>query len=86
MDALRQAAIVDPQFARVVEEMMAPDRGHIADHLAKLDLPGPPLVVASMFGALVSTFAAEWMSKMPDDEAIETLTSFIYGGIGGGNR
>ncbi|MEU4236634.1 TetR/AcrR family transcriptional regulator [Actinoplanes sp. NPDC026619] len=86
MDALRQAAIVDPEFERVVQSMMAPDREHIAAHLAKLDLPGAPLVVASMFNALVYTFAAEWMSKMPDDEAIETLTSFIHRGIGGSGR
>jgi AcrR family transcriptional regulator len=85
MDALRQAAIVDPEFERIVQSMMEPDRGHIAAHLAKLDLPGEPLVIASIFGTLVSTFAAEWMSKLPDDEAIETLTSFIYGGIGGSN-
>lgn len=83
MDALRQAAIVDPEFDRVVQSMMEPDRRHIADHLAKLDLPGQPRVIASMFGALVLAFAAEWTGTLPDDEAIETLTSFIYAGIGG---
>jgi len=48
-------------------------------------------VVASMFTLLVSTFAATWLSgnhpdlgrELPDEEAIETLTSFLYAGFGG---
>jgi AcrR family transcriptional regulator len=91
MEALQQAATVDAGFARVSQEMIEPDLHHIADHLAGLDLPGDPLVVASMFVALVSTFAATWQSgnhpdlgrALSDDEAIETLTSFVYAGIGG---
>ena len=90
MDALQQAAIVDPQFARVARDMMEPDMRHIAGHLAKLDLPGDPLVLASMFGILLSGFGAMWLSdnrrpdlgrELSDEEAIETLTSFLYGGF-----
>ena len=70
--------------------MMEPDLGHITDHLAKLDLPGDPAVVATIFTTLISGFAAEWLAgerrDLPDDEAIETLTSFIYAGIGGERR
>ena len=89
--ALQQAAIVDESFARRSRELMEPDLRHLADHLEKLDLPGDPLVVASMFTALLSTFADLWLSgrgpnlgrELPDEEAIETLTSFLYAGIGG---
>jgi len=90
--ALQQAATVDEVFARRSREMLEPDLHHIAAHLAELKLPGDPLVVASMFTALVSTFAATWLSgagpdlgrDLPDDEAIESLTSFIHRAIGGG--
>jgi AcrR family transcriptional regulator len=96
MDALQQAAIVDAGFARRAQELIEPDIRHIADHLvqardAGLRLPGDPLVVATAFSTLVPAFAAMWQSDaapelgrpLPDDEAVETLTSFIYGGIGG---
>jgi len=91
MTALQQAATVDEVFARRMQEMVEPDVRHIADHLAALDLPGDPLVVATMFTTLVSGFAAMWQSgtgpdlgrALPDDEAVDTLTSFIYAGIGG---
>lgn len=91
VEALQQAATVDEQFARVSREMMEPDLHHIAGHLAQLDLPGDPVVVASMFVSLLSTFAATWLSghhpdlgrELSDEEAIETLTSFVYAGIGG---
>ncbi|XVU27357.1 TetR/AcrR family transcriptional regulator [Actinoplanes sp. CA-054009] len=81
--ALQQAAIVDASFARIVDEMMEPDQHHLAEHLTGLDLPGPPLVVASMFGMLASGFADAWFGQIPDEEAIETLTTFIHRGIGG---
>jgi AcrR family transcriptional regulator len=89
--ALQQAASVDEQFAEQAQRMLEPDMHHIAGHLAGLDLPGDPLVVASIFTGLISTFAATWLSgnhprlgrELTDEEAIETLTSFVYAGIGG---
>ncbi len=89
MDALQQAAIVDQEFARVTREMLAPDLRHIAGHMAKLDLPGDPLVFASLFTALLQAFATTWLSgprpdlgrELSDEEAIETMTSFVYGGL-----
>ena len=89
--ALQQAAIVDPSFARRSQELMEPDLRHIAGHLERLELPGDPLVVASMITTLMSAFADVWLSgrgpglgrELPDEEAIETLTSFLYAGIGG---
>jgi len=89
MDALQQAAIVDQEFARVTREMLAPDLRHIAGHMAGLDLPGDPLVLASLFTALLQAFATTWLSgprpdlgrELSDEEAIETMTSFVYGGL-----
>jgi AcrR family transcriptional regulator len=98
LDALRQAATVDASFAARARELTDPDTRHIADHLARardagLRLPGDPLVVATAFTTLVPAFSAMWQSgegpdlgrELTDDEAIETLTSFVYSGIGGVN-
>jgi len=87
MVALQQASTVDDAFARRGQAMLEPDLHHIADHLAGLDLPGDPLVVAAMFTTLLSGFAAAWMSggvpgpELSDDEVIDALTSFVHRGI-----
>jgi len=94
MDALQQAATIDPEFARVSRDMLEPDLRHIAGHLDGFELPGDPLVLASLFTALVSSFATTWLGdnhpdlgrELGDDEAIETLTSFVWAGLGGGSR
>jgi len=96
MEALQQASSVDERFAQRSQAMIEPDLHHIADHLiraraAGLDMPGDPLVVASAFTLLMSTFAATWQSgagpdlgrPLSDEEAIETLTSFAYAAFGG---
>ena len=90
MVALQQAATVDETFAQRQEEMLGPDLHHIAGHLAGLDLPGDPLVTASIFTRLLLSFATTWLSpnhpdlgrELSDAEAIETLTSFIHAGLG----
>jgi AcrR family transcriptional regulator len=81
IEALRQAAIVDAQFDEVQQQMTEPDIVHLARHMEKAAPEGDPAVLASIFSLLVSTFAATWIDKLPDEEAIETLTSFVYGGI-----
>ena len=96
MAALQQASIVDERFAERSRAMVEPDVRHIADHLVRardagLHLPGDPLVVATAFTQLVSAFTATWQSgagpdlgrALDDDEASETLTSFVYAAIGG---
>jgi AcrR family transcriptional regulator len=91
MVALQQAATVDESFARRQEAMLEPDLRHIADHMKGLDLPGDPLVMATIFTRTLWAFATTWLSPHPpalgrdlsDDEAIETLTSFLYAGLGG---
>ena len=93
--ALRQAATIDDEFAQRVHELTRADRGHMADHLRVaqqqgVQLPGDPDVVALAIEALISTFAERCLGPksqdlehhLTDDEAIETLTSFIAGGIG----
>ncbi len=93
MLALQQAALVSDAFAERSRDMLAPDLGHIADHLSAMDLPGDPLVCASLFGTTISAFAANWLSanrpelgrELSDDEAIETLTTFLHAGLGGLN-
>jgi AcrR family transcriptional regulator len=91
MVALQQAATVDESFARRQDEMLEPDLRHIAAHLDGLDLPGDPLVMATIFTHTLWGFATTWLSPRPpalgralsDDEAIETMTSFLHGGLGG---
>jgi len=96
LDALQQAATVDAAFAARARALVEPDIRHIAAHLvhareAGLRLPGDPLVVATAFTTLVPAFSAMWQSgaapalgrELSDDEAIETLTGFVYSGIGG---
>ncbi len=93
MTALRQAATVDESFARRMQELARTDLAHIGDHLRLAQqqgvrLPGDPDVVASAVTALMGQFAEHWLGpgskdrELGDDEAIETLTSFIAGGIG----
>jgi AcrR family transcriptional regulator len=94
MVALQQAATVDEAFARRQEAMLEPDLRHIAAHLNGLDLPGDPLVMATIFTRTLWAFATTWLSpdrpdlgrELSDDEAIETLTSFLYAGLGGRNN
>ena len=96
MSALQQASSVDQRFAERSQAMIEPDLHHIADHLirareAGLRLPGDPLVVATAFTQLLTSFAATWQSgagpdlgrPLSDEEAIETLTNFAYAAIGG---
>jgi hypothetical protein len=89
LDALHQAAIVDPAFARTSRDMREPDLRHIAGHLRNLDLPGDPLVVATLVTSALQSFATTWLGdsrpgpELSDEEAVETLTSFVWAGIGG---
>ena len=93
--ALRQAATIDEGFARRVNELNREDLGHLADHLRVAQqqgvrLPGDPEVLASAISSLMGLFAERWLGednhdlghRLSDDEVIETLTSFIAGGIG----
>lgn len=94
--ALHQAAMVDDGFARRLREMLAPNTRDIADHLDHIraaggELPGDPMVVASAMVSLIAQFTYTWLvdggeelgRELGDDEALDTLTAFIYRGIAG---
>jgi AcrR family transcriptional regulator len=91
--ALRQAATIDDGFAQRVDELSREDLGHVAGHLRVaqqqgVQLPGDPDVVAGAIAGLMGQFAERWLGPdhqgrtLSDDAAIDTLTSFIAGGIG----
>ncbi|GAA3636643.1 hypothetical protein GCM10022223_63940 [Kineosporia mesophila] len=86
MVALQQASTVDESFARRQDEMLEPDLRHIAEHLSGLDLPGDPIVAATIISRLMWSFATVPTPHTSDDEAIETLTTFIHAGLAGLGR
>ena len=91
--ALQQAAIVDERFARRMHDLLDPDLRHIAEHLEQAraggaTLPGDPLATATAITAAMAGLAQSWLVQdgrgpEDDDEAVDTLTSFIFSGIGG---
>ncbi|GLY28778.1 TetR/AcrR family transcriptional regulator [Kineosporia sp. NBRC 101731] len=84
--ALQQASTVDAAFARRQDEMLEPDLRHLAEHLSGLALPGDPIVAATIVSRLMWSFATATPPHTSDDEAIETLTTFIHAGLAGLGR
>jgi AcrR family transcriptional regulator len=91
MLALRQAAMVNDDFARKLAQFGATQAADILGHLeyitdAGWELPASPKLSLAMMSELVSGFANTWLldeSPGSDDEAIEALTRFIYRGFTG---
>jgi AcrR family transcriptional regulator len=96
LTALRQAALVNAEFGAQVEAMVAEDTGHMSDHLdwitrAGRTLPGKPDLVLAMFSGLLDGFGYRWQlgdgtvngRRVSDDEAIDTLTEFVYRALNG---
>jgi AcrR family transcriptional regulator len=96
MVALREAAIVNPDFGRRLREMIAADSAHMLEHLALvraagIPLPGEPRLVASAIYSLLDQFAYTWIvgggdgsrAAVDDEEAIDTLTDLLHRGIAG---
>lgn len=93
MTALRQAAMVDPRFARRLWDLMDPVAADLAGHLdhvtaAGHTLPGPPQEVARAMMTLVSEYASLWTDQPPEtrlapDAAIDLLTDLIHTGLTG---
>ncbi|WP_308163437.1 TetR/AcrR family transcriptional regulator [Nocardia alni] len=89
--AVRQAALVDDEFARVSSRFGADQRNEVADHLdgfpaAGLSLPSTPEAsLAMMFLAVQGLLEAveEGVVELTDDEAIAGLSRFIYRGLTG---
>ncbi|MBN6054253.1 TetR/AcrR family transcriptional regulator, partial [Nonomuraea sp. RK-328] len=96
IQALGQAALVDPEFAERVSQIRHAQLQTMREHLQRLrtagfDLPGDPAVLASAFNALLEGFCAAWLTgggepigrPLGDDEAIDTLTGLLHHGLTG---
>jgi len=78
LTALRQAALVNPEFGAQVEAIVAEDVGHLRGHLdwitkAGRTLPGEPEVVLAMFTGLLDGLDTPGRCLAANSEA-ETLT------------
>jgi len=96
LTALRQAALVNTEFGAQLEALTANNVDHLRDHLDPITkggrtLPGPPELVLPMFAALLDGFRYRWQHfdgqfdgrRVDEDEAIDTLTEFIYRALNG---
>ena len=96
LTALRQAALISPEFAARLEAMTTEDTGHIRDHLdhilsAGRTLPAQPDLVLVMFSAFLDGFGHRWQAndgevggrRVDSDEAIDALTEFVYRALNG---
>lgn len=96
IQALGQAALVDPEFAERVARIRHAQLQTMREHLQRLqaagsDLPGDPAVLASAFNALLEGFCTVWAGGdgepigrvLGDDEAIDTLTGLLRHGLTG---
>ncbi|MEV6067950.1 TetR/AcrR family transcriptional regulator [Nocardia sp. NPDC052001] len=89
--AMNQAALVNEQFAQMVAGYGAEQRADIADHLdgfpaAGLKLPGSvDASLAMMFMATTGVLQAieEGGLELTDEQAVDSLTLFIYRGLTG---
>ncbi|MET9215700.1 MULTISPECIES: TetR/AcrR family transcriptional regulator [unclassified Nocardia] len=89
--AIEQAAQVSPEFARVIAGFGAAQRADIADHIADfpergLRLPGTvDASLAMMFAAVdgMLRMVADGSVTIGDEEAIESITRFVYRGLTG---
>ena len=96
LTALRQAALVNAEFGAQLEAMTAGSVDHLNDHLdpitqAGRHLPGRSELVLAIFAGLLDGFSYHWQMsqgqfggrRVDDDEAIDTLTEFIYRALNG---
>jgi AcrR family transcriptional regulator len=96
IQALGQAAMVDPVFAAQLARFRHAELQTMREHLERLrdagfTLPGDPAVLASAFSALLEGFCAIWLGGggepigrvLGDDEAIDTLTGLLQHGLAG---
>jgi AcrR family transcriptional regulator len=81
--ALRQAALVDENFARTYREFGRGQADNIRDHLDHVpNLPASPEVSMTVLTALLDGFTQVW-PEMPEDEAVEIITRFAYRALNG---
>lgn len=83
IQALRQAALVDEDFARTFREIGRRQADDIRSHLDNIpDLPASPEVSMTVLTAMLDGFAQMW-PEMPEDEAVEIITRFVYRALNG---
>ncbi|WP_432880063.1 TetR/AcrR family transcriptional regulator [Kribbella sp. CA-245084] len=91
MIAVKQAAMVDPELGRRLQQIMADDDQHMVEHFSHLPRPpADPLVAISAMNALMEGFAYTWLVVNPasgqtitDEAAIDTLTNLLHHGLVG---
>ncbi|MGW5382710.1 TetR/AcrR family transcriptional regulator [Nocardia sp. NPDC003963] len=91
MRAMGQAALVNEEFAREMAQFGADQRQDIADHLDGLTakgmtLPGTVDTSLAMMFYLVQAISAgveDGAVQISDDEAVASLTRFVYRGLTG---
>ncbi|WUJ71905.1 TetR/AcrR family transcriptional regulator [Kribbella soli] len=91
MIAVKQAAMVDPELGRRLQQIMADDDQHMVEHFSHLPRPpADPLVAISAMNALMEGFAYTWLVVNPangqtitDQAAIDTLTNLLHHGLVG---
>ncbi|AXB47103.1 TetR/AcrR family transcriptional regulator [Amycolatopsis albispora] len=90
MVALRQAAMVNTELGKRLQQLTAEDKKHLVGHFANLtDLPGEPDLVTSAMVSLMDQFAYTWLvaggdgRDLSDDEAIDLLTDFVHRAVAG---
>jgi AcrR family transcriptional regulator len=83
MLALSQAALVDEKFARRLDEFRSAQLDDIRDHLDNVaDLPASPEVSLTGLAAMLNSLGQLW-PEMPEDQAVEIITRFIYRALNG---
>jgi AcrR family transcriptional regulator len=81
--ALRQAALVDENFARTYREFGRGQSDDIRDHLDHVpNLPASPEVSMTVLTSMLDGFTQTW-PEMPEEEAIEVITRFVYRALNG---
>jgi AcrR family transcriptional regulator len=94
LTAIRQAALVNEEFAASLDEMMAADAAHLLGHFeyvraAGRTLPASPRLVMMIISSLLDGFVQRWETAgghdETDDEVIDALATFIHRGLNGTN-
>jgi AcrR family transcriptional regulator len=92
MVALFQSSMLEAPFSGQARARLAEDTDMLRQHLEFLEarghrLPGRPAVVADAMGAMLAMFAYAHLTapepRIPDDEAIDTLTALLLRGLQG---
>ncbi|MGI5181467.1 TetR/AcrR family transcriptional regulator [Dactylosporangium sp. CA-152071] len=90
MVALFQSSLLEAPFSGQARTRLAEDTEILRQHLELLasrghQLPGRPAVVAEAMGAMLAMFAYAHLTapepRLPDDEAIDTLTALLHRGL-----